>query len=83
MGYQPIEELLPKAGGSIYKLVRLASDRAVQLADGSKTLLDLPSETKTATIALEEIKAGKVVLGSVAKDFEPEPEEEKEAVGVE
>jgi len=76
MGYQPIEDLLPKAGGSVYKLVRLASDRAIELADGKKALVDLPLETKTATAALEEIREAKVVLKDVADEFAPEPKEE-------
>lgn len=73
MGYQPIEELLPKAGYSIYKLVRMASTRAIELAEGRKKLIELPNVEKTTTIALEEIRAGKVVLKEVADKFEPEP----------
>lgn len=72
MGYQPLEDLLPKAGYSIYKLVRMSANRAIELAEGSKRLVDVPNVEKTTTIALEEIKAGKVVLKEVAKNFEPE-----------
>ena len=72
MGYQPIEELLPKSGYSIYKLVRLAAVRAIQLADGSPRLLkDVALDTKTPTIALDEIRAGRVVIRSVAEEFAP------------
>ena len=71
MGYQPLEELLPKAGNSIYKLVRLAANRALQLADGRKKLVDLSPAEKTATLALEEIREGKVVLKDVAEQFKP------------
>lgn len=77
MAYQPIEELLPKAGYSIYSLVKIAATRAVQLADGQKRLVDLPAETKTATVALEEVRQGKVVLGSVAEQFKPVEIEER------
>ena len=78
MGYQPIEELLPKAGNSVYKLVRMASDRAIEIADGKKKLIDIPLSTKTTTIALEEIRAGMVVLKEVAGKFgPPEPKENK------
>ncbi|MFA5059340.1 MAG: DNA-directed RNA polymerase subunit omega [Candidatus Omnitrophota bacterium] len=59
MAYQPLEQLLPRAAGSIYKLILLASKRALELADGLPPLIDFPSQ-KTATIALDEILAGKV-----------------------
>ena len=71
MGYQPLEHLLPKAGFSIYKLVCMASKRAKELADGSPNLIDIAPSTKTATISLEEILAGKVVLKSVSAQFDP------------
>ena len=41
MGYPAIEDLLPKAGNSVYKLVRVAADRAIELADGKKKLIEL------------------------------------------
>lgn len=65
MGHPPIENLLPKSGMSIYKLVRLASVRASELASGRKPLVEAPMNTKTATISLEEIQAGMVVCASV------------------
>ncbi len=72
MAYQPIEELLPKSGYSIYKLVRLAAKRSLELADGSPTLIDgVSADAKTPTIALDEIRAGKVVIKSVATQFAP------------
>lgn len=92
MGYPPLEELLPKSGYSIYTLVRLASKRATELADGKPTLIEAPANAKTATLALEEIRAGKVVLKELADKFKPEEDqkgqrdseqegtEEKEAV---
>ena len=76
MGYQPLEKLLPQANYSIYKLVKLASKRAMELADGKPKLIEKPSSEKTATIALEEIRAGKVVLKGV-KGFVPPPAKEK------
>ena len=66
MGYQPLEKLLPRSGNSIYKLIRMASSRAMELADGKPRLIEHPSSIKTATIALEEIMAGKVELKEVA-----------------
>ncbi len=72
MAYQPIEELLPKSGYSIYKLVRLATKRSLELADGSASLINgVSADAKTPTIALDEIRAGKVVLKSVADQFAP------------
>ncbi len=71
MGYQPLERLLPQAGYSIYKLVCMASKRAKELADGSPSLIEIPASTKTATISLEEILAGKVVLKEVSSEFDP------------
>ena len=71
MGYQPLEQLLPKANYSIYKLVCLAAKRAKELADGSPNLIEISSSAKTATIALEEIRAGRVVMKEVADQFDP------------
>lgn len=67
MGYQPLEDLLPKANFSIYKLIRMASQRAMELADGQAKLVDMDSSAKTATISLEEILAGRVVLKEAVK----------------
>ena len=70
MGYQPLEHLLPQAGYSIYKLVCMASKRAKELADGAPSLIDISSSSKTATVSLEEIWAGKVVLREVSSQFD-------------
>jgi len=70
MAYQPIEELLPKSGYSVYKLIRIAAKRALELADGSPKLIDgVPADAKTPTIALDEIRAGKVVLKDGANQY--------------
>ena len=61
MAYQPLEELLPKASMSVYRLVRLASMRATELATTGVKLVQAPSEQKLATTALDEIRAGRVV----------------------
>ncbi len=65
MAYQPLERLLPAAGGNSYRLILLASKRAMELADGQPPLIDRSTLNrveweKTATIALEEIFQGKV-----------------------
>jgi len=71
MMYLPMERLLPKAGGSSYKLVALAYLRALQLANGAAKLVEAPAIEKVTTTALREILAGKVVLKSVADQFDP------------
>ena len=77
MGYQPIEELLPRAGGSVYRLVRMASNRALELSDGKPCLIDKPSSDKFTTMALEEIRKGKVMYKNVA-DILPVKEKSSE-----
>ena len=59
MSYVPMEDLLDKID-SAYKLVILASRRAVELNEGGQKLVDLNPKTKVSTVALEEIKEGKV-----------------------
>lgn len=85
MGYPPLEELLPKAGNSIYKLVRLAAVRAIELADGKPKLIPWAASDKTPTTALEEIRCGKVVLREQAANYAPKkraakPADEEEPV---
>ncbi len=61
MTYVPLEKLLDKSGGSIYKLVILASKRALEIAEGQPTLVNVnTSNTKPSTVALYEIAAGRV-----------------------
>lgn len=55
----PIDKLLDKTH-SIYKLVVLASRRAIELADGAQRLVDEPADAKPAHVALDEIMAGKI-----------------------
>jgi DNA-directed RNA polymerase omega subunit len=93
MAYQPLENLLPKSGGSVYKLIRLASKRAGELADNKPNLIDAPLTQKLTTVALREIAQGKVVIKSVSEEFRPKAEkpltkaekakkaEEEEAIG--
>ncbi|MDD5424620.1 MAG: DNA-directed RNA polymerase subunit omega [Candidatus Omnitrophica bacterium] len=54
------EDVLDKTN-SIYKLVILASKRALELNEGSPKLVETDSK-RISTIALEEIKAGKIVM---------------------
>lgn len=58
MDYVPIEKLLDKSNGSIYKLVILASRRALEIAEGQPSLVVASPATKPSTIALREIAEG-------------------------
>ncbi|MBL7085157.1 MAG: DNA-directed RNA polymerase subunit omega [Candidatus Omnitrophica bacterium] len=60
MSYVPVQDLLSKTN-SIYKLVVLASKRAVELNAGAPSLVETDGE-KISSIALEEIAQGKVKL---------------------
>ncbi|MFH1354916.1 MAG: DNA-directed RNA polymerase subunit omega [Candidatus Omnitrophota bacterium] len=55
-----VESLLDKTNNSIYKLVILASRRALEIAEGQPKLVEGDSVTKPSTLALREISAGKV-----------------------
>lgn len=54
-----IEKLLEKTG-SLYKLVLLASMRAIELGDGAAKLVETKPDAKIIHIAMEEIAEGKV-----------------------
>ncbi len=55
MAYVAVEKMLDKSCDSIYKLVILASKRALEIAEGQPKLVDISSSTKPSTIALHEI----------------------------
>lgn len=61
MSYVPLEKVLDKTDYSVYKLVILASKRALEIAEGQPKLVDTNSSNKPSTLALEEIAQGKVV----------------------
>ncbi|MCA9407221.1 MAG: DNA-directed RNA polymerase subunit omega [Candidatus Omnitrophica bacterium] len=56
----PIEELLEKSDFSIYRLVRMAAKRALEISEGRKCLVENPSSDKATSMALEEIFQGKI-----------------------
>jgi len=60
MPYVPIEKLVGKCDDSIYKLVVMASKRALEIAEGQPKLVNTPASTKPSTSALYEIAEGKV-----------------------
>ncbi|MBN1913087.1 MAG: DNA-directed RNA polymerase subunit omega [Candidatus Omnitrophica bacterium] len=60
MPYTGLEKLLDKANDSVYKLVILASKRALEIAEGQPKLVEVSSAVKPSTVALYEISEGKV-----------------------
>lgn len=67
MSYVPLENLIDKSGGSMYKLCTFVSKRALELAEGALKLVEAPSEIKVTTLAMQEIAAGKVTMKEEAK----------------
>jgi DNA-directed RNA polymerase omega subunit len=69
MPYTGREGLLDKSCGSIYKLVILASKRALEIAEGQPKLVSAGTvDTKPSTMALEEIGEGKVLCKKAKKE---------------
>jgi DNA-directed RNA polymerase omega subunit len=65
MGYMALEKLLDKSHSeknneSVYKLVILASKRALEIAEGKPKMVSAPLEMKPSTVALQEIAEGKL-----------------------
>ncbi|MFH0839105.1 MAG: DNA-directed RNA polymerase subunit omega [Candidatus Omnitrophota bacterium] len=59
MAYLPLKELLKKSD-SVYKLVTLASKRAIELAGGAKRLVDMDAAAKPQAVAIQEIIEEKI-----------------------
>ena len=60
MEYVPVEKLLVRSNNSVYKLVILASKRALEIAEGQPKLVETSPAMKPSTVALLEIAAGKI-----------------------
>ena len=60
MPYIERDKLLDKSCGSVYKLVILASKRALEIVEGKPKLVSVDASVKPSTVALYEIAAGKV-----------------------
>ncbi|MEI6631366.1 MAG: DNA-directed RNA polymerase subunit omega [bacterium] len=60
MRHVPLEKLLDKSEGSIYKLVNLASKRALEIAEGQPKMVEVDASVKPSTVALLEIADKKV-----------------------
>lgn len=67
MVYLPLEELLPQAEYSVYKLVVISSQRALEIANGAAKMLEAPITEKVATTSLREVQAGLVALKPSSK----------------
>ena len=57
-----LDKLLPYVGGGVFRLVRIAMIRALEIQSGRPSLIDHRhlSSDKPSTIALEEISQGKI-----------------------
>jgi len=73
-----LEKLLDKADNNMYKLVHVASARALQLADGAPRIIEAPHDTKVTTIAMLEIAQGKIRLAPSPKAQKAEKVEKAE-----
>ncbi len=74
MEYHSLEELLPRSGYSIYRLVRMAAMRALEISDGHPCLIKNPASNKVTTMALEEIAQGKIEMKSIIHPASPQGE---------
>lgn len=57
--------LAESAGGSIYKLVILATKRALEIAEGSPKLIDVDNSLKPTTVAIMEIAQNKIKIKKI------------------
>ena len=62
-----VDELMKKTN-SIFKLAILASRRAYELSQGSGKLIEINSDAKISTIALQEILEGKITYKKKVKE---------------
>ena len=60
--YVPLEKLIDKTNGNMYKLVHFISRRALALAEGAPKMIEAPSEMKVTTLAMMEIAENKIVI---------------------
>jgi DNA-directed RNA polymerase subunit K/omega len=60
MEYVPLEKLLDKSDGSVYKLVVLVSRRGLEITSGQPKLVNVAASLKPSTVALLEVAQGAV-----------------------
>jgi DNA-directed RNA polymerase omega subunit len=63
MGYITIDSLLDKSQGSVYKLVILASMRAIELSNLQKVDQNVCKDKKVTIQAIEDIRNGIIRIG--------------------
>ncbi len=61
MAYLPLEDLLPRAANSSYKLVRMVAMRALEVGEGGAKLVASSINEKPVTTAMREVIAGCVM----------------------
>jgi DNA-directed RNA polymerase omega subunit len=61
----PLEKMLDKTNNSIYKLVIVASKRALEIAEGQPKMVVAEASIKPSTVALMEIAAGKLTYRKI------------------
>ena len=61
----PLEKMLDKTNNSIYKLVIVASKRALEIAEGQPKMVVAEASVKPSTVALMEIAAGKLTYRKI------------------
>ena len=74
-----LDQLLPNAGDSVFRLTRMAMLRALEIHGGKPPLVEFSLTDKPTTIALREIAQGKIVF----KDSPPEEKKLHEIADVE
>ena len=65
MANVPLEKMLDKTHDSIYKLVIVASKRALEIAEGQPKLVEADASIKPSTVALMEIAAGRITYRKI------------------
>jgi DNA-directed RNA polymerase omega subunit len=68
VAYIPIENLLKEGKQSTYKIVVLAFKRALELSNGSGKLVEASPNTKLTSIAISEIRDGKITYKEKKKE---------------
>jgi DNA-directed RNA polymerase subunit K/omega len=75
MSYVPLERLIDKSQGSMFKLVIMVSRRALELAEGAPRLKEAPADIKVTTLAMQEIAYNLVEFGKPKREKKEKAEE--------
>lgn len=66
-GEIPLAIMLPHAGDNVFRLIRMAMVRALDIHGGSKPLVEHDPADKATSIALNEIAQGKIAYKKTKK----------------